>query len=104
MTETAPEKRWSSRSIPQEEEVMALAKDVNIRPELATLLIQRGINDFYAAKSFFRPNLNELHNPFLMKDMDKAVDRLTQAIEKGESIMVFGDYDEIGRASCRERV
>lgn len=92
-------KRWSSKEIPAEGEVLALAKALNIRAELATLLIQRGIKDYKAAKSFFRPSLEELHDPFLMKDMDKAVDRLSDAISEGEHIMVFGDYDVDGTTS-----
>lgn len=100
MSETATiAKRWSTKELPEETQVFELAKAVNIRTELATLLIQRGITDYREAKSFFRPSLNELHDPFLMKDMDKAVDRLSRAIAEGESIMVFGDYDVDGTTS-----
>lgn len=99
MTETVPDKRWTSRPIPEGLSVETLAKELNVRPELATLLIQREISDFDAAKAFFRPSLDDLHDPFLMKDMDKAVDRLSQALEEGESIMVFGDYDVDGTTS-----
>ena len=100
MNETASiAKRWSSKELPKEAQVLELAKAVNIRAELATLLIQRGISDFSEAKSFFRPSLKELHDPFLMKDMDKAVERLSQAISQEENIMVFGDYDVDGTTS-----
>lgn len=94
-TAAAP-KRWSLRPIPDEDQVLELAKALNIRAELASLLIQRGIDTFAKAKAFFRPSLDNLHDPFLMRDMDKAVERLSAAIAEGEHIMVFGDYDVDG--------
>ncbi len=71
----------------------------NIHPALSNLLIERGIDDFDKAKNFFRPKLENLHNPFLMKDMQKAVNRLQLAIDKNEKILVYGDYDVDGTTS-----
>ena len=85
-------------NIPQDQ-VQSLIQTLSIEPSLARLLAQRGIVDFQAAKSFFRPQLTDLHNPHAMKDMDKAVDVLTAARMKGESILVYGDYDVDGTTS-----
>ncbi|PJB14507.1 MAG: single-stranded-DNA-specific exonuclease RecJ, partial [Flavobacteriales bacterium CG_4_9_14_3_um_filter_32_8] len=71
----------------------------NLDATLTNILLQRGINTFDAAKSFFRPSLEEIHDPFLMKDMDKAVNRLQSAIENQEKILVYGDYDVDGTTS-----
>lgn len=90
------EKRWSLKPIPSPEKVAELADAINIRPELAALLVQRGITDFEDAKKFFRPSLENLHDPFLMKDMEKAVDRLMKAVAAKEHIMIYGDYDVDG--------
>ena len=73
-----------------------LAKELGISPILAQLLVQRGINTFDDARHFFRPDLNDLHDPFLMADMRKAVDRLTSAMQRNEKILVYGDYDVDG--------
>lgn len=73
-----------------------LAEELGIHPVLGNLLLQRGIKDSAAAKNFFRPQLHDLHDPFLMKDMDKAVKRLNKAIGKKERILVYGDYDVDG--------
>ena len=73
-----------------------LAEKIGMSPTLATLLIQRGIRTESAAKRFFRPMLNELIDPFLMNDMDVAVDRLNDAMGRKERIMVYGDYDVDG--------
>ncbi len=73
-----------------------LAKELGISPILAQLLVQRGINTFDDARRFFRPDLNDLHDPFLMADMRKAVDRLTLAMQRNEKILVYGDYDVDG--------
>jgi len=78
------------------ETIQKLAGELNIHPVLAQLLVQRGINTFDEAKHFFRPSLNDLHDPFLMKDMDKAVDRISNAILNKEKILVYGDYDVDG--------
>jgi len=78
------------------ETIQKLAGELNIHPILAQLLVQRGVNTFDEAKHFFRPSLNDLHDPFLMKDMDKAVERISNAILNKEKILVYGDYDVDG--------
>lgn len=88
--------RWTLPSKPEKEQVQKLQNELNVDEIIATLLIQRGITTYDQAKTFFRPSLNDLHNPYLMKDMDIAVMRIEKAIEKGENILVFGDYDVDG--------
>ena len=88
--------RWTLKPNPPEETVKHLAKALNVEDFVATLLVQRGITTFEEARAFFRPSLDNLHNPFLMKDMDKAVSRIETAIKNGENILVFGDYDVDG--------
>ena len=88
--------RWTLKPKPSEENVKQLASQLNVDELVATLLIQRGITTFEEARTFFRPSLDDLHNPYLMKDMDKAVDRIEKAIADGENILVFGDYDVDG--------
>lgn len=73
-----------------------LSASLNINRSLASILVQRGIHSFDQAKFFFRPSLDDLHDPFLMKDMDRAVDRLTEAIANEEKILIYGDYDVDG--------
>ncbi|MEN8223910.1 MAG: single-stranded-DNA-specific exonuclease RecJ [Bacteroidota bacterium] len=90
------EKRWVSKENGQEEVVARLAKELSINKYLSNLLVQRGIHSFDQAKSYFRPQLSDLHDPFIMKDMDKAIDRITAAVENGEKILVYGDYDVDG--------
>jgi single-stranded-DNA-specific exonuclease len=94
------EKRWLYVHAGEHQEVMekgrALAAQLNIPELLGKMLVRRGVDTFEKAREFFRPDLNSLHDPFLMKDMDKAVDRLVQAIENHESILVYGDYDVDG--------
>jgi len=77
----------------------ALQKELNINPLLCKLLCQRGIDTFQKAKDFFRPQLEHLHDPWLMKDMEKAVQRILSAIDEKEKILVFGDYDVDGTTS-----
>ncbi len=91
--------RWIYRPQPAPQQVKALAQALNVGEALAYLLVQRGIADFEAARDFFRPSLEKLHDPFLMKDMDKAVERLQEAIENEEKIMIYGDYDVDGTTS-----
>lgn len=79
--------------------ISSLSKELNIDPVISSMLVNRGIKTFNQAKDFFRPNLSQLHDPFLMKDMDLAVNRILKAIEGKESIMVFGDYDVDGTSS-----
>jgi len=90
------EKRWVFKEHGNDELVASLAKELSIDTYLSNLLVQRGIHTFDQAKSYFRPQLDDLHDPFLMKDMDKAIDRIMLAIEKGEKILVYGDYDVDG--------
>jgi single-stranded-DNA-specific exonuclease len=90
------EKRWKVKDKPNSQEIEKLAKELNIENVLATILLQRGIQSFEQAEAFFRPNLEKLHNPFLMKNMEKAVSRLSEAHEKQEKILLFGDYDVDG--------
>ena len=88
--------RWTIKPKPNSEKVNHLAQALNVETFVASLLIQRGIETFDQAKQFFRPSLQDLHNPYLMKDMDKAVARIEKAIENNENILVFGDYDVDG--------
>ena len=90
--------KWNYQPPSQEqtEAAKALAKETGISPMLCKLLLERGISSATEAKRFFRPQLMELHDPFLMKDMDKAVDRLNEAMGKKERILVYGDYDVDG--------
>lgn len=88
--------RWTLQSKPEKEQVQKLQNELNVDETIATLLIQRGITTYDQAKTFFRPTLNDLHNPYLMKDMDKAVTRIEKTIANGENILVFGDYDVDG--------
>lgn len=91
--------RWTLKPKPDSEKVEALKKALQVDDIVATLLLQRGIETYDAAKTFFRPSIKELHDPYLMKDMDKAVTRIEKAIEAGENIMVYGDYDVDGTTS-----
>lgn len=88
--------RWNPKSKPNHEKVQALQSALQVDEIIATLLVQRGIETFEQAKTFFRPTLADLHNPYLMKDMDKAVARIETAISNNENILVFGDYDVDG--------
>ena len=88
--------RWTIKSKPEKEKVQALQHALQVDENIATLLVQRGIETYEQAKTFFRPTLNDLHNPYLMKDMDKAVVRIEKAIANNENILVFGDYDVDG--------
>lgn len=88
--------RWTLKPKPEEEKINELAAALQVSKTIATLLLQRGISSFEEARQFFRPSLNDLHDPYLMKDMDKAVARLEKAIANEENILVFGDYDVDG--------
>ena len=90
------EKRWSIKSKADETIVNQLVSDLGIDKVLANMLAQRGITNYADAKKFFRPSLSDLHDPFLMMDMDKAIIRLEQAIKNREKILVYGDYDVDG--------
>jgi single-stranded-DNA-specific exonuclease len=91
--------RWTLKPKPEVSKVEELSKALQVDDIVATLLLQRGIETFEDAKTFFRPSFDELHDPFLMKDMDIAVNRIEKAIEQGENIMVYGDYDVDGTTS-----
>jgi len=91
--------RWTLKPQPDSITVNALSDKLGIGIPVAKLLVQRGIKSFEEAKIFFRPDLKDLHDPFLMKDMDKAVERIERAMENGENIMVYGDYDVDGTTS-----
>ena len=88
--------RWNLTSKPEKQKVQQLQNELQVDEIIATLLVQRGIESFDQARTFFRPTLNDLHDPHLMKDMDKAVTRIEKAIENQENILVFGDYDVDG--------
>ena len=88
--------RWTLKPKPSSGKVNTLATQLKVHELIATLLVQRGIETFEQARQFFRPSLDDLHNPYLMKDMDKAVARIESAIANGENILVFGDYDVDG--------
>ena len=88
--------RWTIKPIPEPHKVDHLSASLHVDRLVAHVLLQRGITDFDQAKGFFRPQLSDLHDPFLMKDMDMAVERIQNAIVNGENILVYGDYDVDG--------
>ena len=91
--------RWTLKPKPDSKKTANLATELGVDKAIAELLLQRGIESFEAAKTFFRPSWSDLHDPFLMKDMDKAVARIEQALKSNEQILVFGDYDVDGTSS-----
>lgn len=93
------EYKWMIRDKADLELVESLGKEINVNMTLANMLVNRKVNTFQIAKDYFRPDLDKLHDPFLMKDMDKAVERLQSAIQNEEKIMVYGDYDVDGTTS-----
>lgn len=90
------EKRWVVREPGNPTQAAALAAALGIPQVLASLLVQRGITSPDEAERFFSPRLSDLHDPFLMKDMEKAVERVDQAVKSGEKVMIYGDYDVDG--------
>ena len=90
------EREWRLRDSGDPENVAQLSAELGIDPVLASLLVTRGVHTFEEARSFFRPSLSALHDPFLMKDMDLAVARLEKAVASQEKILVYGDYDVDG--------
>lgn len=92
------QKRWNILQA-REEKITSLKDALKINPALCKILVQRGVDTFHKAKTYFRPQLSELHDPWLLKDMDKAVARILSAFEQGEKILVFGDYDVDGTTS-----
>lgn len=93
------EKRWVFKSAPEQEAIDSLSTSINVSKPIASILLQREVDSFEAAKNFFRPSLEMLHDPFLMKDMDKAVERVLSAFDSKEKILVYGDYDVDGTTS-----
>jgi single-stranded-DNA-specific exonuclease len=92
------EKRWNILQA-DATKVKALQESLKINPTLCRILLQRGVDTFDKARAYFRPRLSDTHDPFLMKDMDKALNRITTAFEQKEKILVFGDYDVDGTTS-----
>lgn len=90
------QKRWVLKEKPNNDVVMSLSRSLNISTLLASLLAQRGVASFDEARQFFRPKLTQLHDPFLMKDMDRAIYRIERALRNREKILVWGDYDVDG--------
>lgn len=88
--------RWTLNQNPAEEKVNELINSLSVDKTIAQLLVQRGVDSFEKARLFFRPSLEDLHNPYLMKDMDKAVERIEKAIQNNEKILIYGDYDVDG--------
>jgi len=93
------EKLWVVKSQGDTEIVGNLSKELGIDPHLSSLLVQRGVKTFEDARSFFRPTLEYLHDPFLMRDMDKAIDRMESALAHNEKILIYGDYDVDGTSA-----
>ena len=93
------EKRWVFKKQGDKEAIKTLQKDLGVNFHIANLLAQRGIATFDEAKAFFRPQLSDLHDPFLMMDMDKAIDRIETAITNKEKILIYGDYDVDGTSA-----
>ncbi len=92
-------KEWRIKKTADKDKINELSKILNIDKTLANLLLQRGIDNFDKAKKFFRANLNDLYDPFLMKDMDIAVERINKAIKNNEKVLIYGDYDVDGTTS-----
>ncbi|MBT7135097.1 MAG: single-stranded-DNA-specific exonuclease RecJ [Polaribacter sp.] len=88
--------RWTLKPQPEKEKVEKLAKELQVNSTIASILCQRNIETFEDAKNYFRPNLKQIHDPFLMKDMDVAVSRIETAITNNENILIYGDYDVDG--------
>ena len=92
--------RWILSNTSDEDTVEKLAQTINVTTTIARILVARGVRTFEQAKSFFRPSLADLHDPFLMHDMDRAVERSQRAIANGEPVAVYGDYDVDGTNSA----
>lgn len=93
------DKRWIFKKEPEPDQLAKLTEELGGDQVVARLLLNRGFNTFEEARKFFNPSLDDLHDPFLMKDLDRAVDRIQKAIEGNEKIMVYGDYDVDGTTS-----
>ena len=99
---TTAERQWVLKPAADPEKSARLATELGIDSVLAELLVQRGVETFEQARTFFRPRLEDLHDPFLMKDMDKAVERIHKAVRGGEHILVYGDYDVDGTTAVAQ--
>lgn len=93
------EKKWNIHQAGDEQHVASLKQALGVEDVIARLLVLRGIHTFEESKTFFRPSLDMLHDPFLMKDMDLAIDRIVKAIASNEKVLIFGDYDVDGTTS-----
>jgi len=93
-------KKWTLKDPPDKSSVLALADSLNISNVLAELLIQRNVTNFFEAKKYFRPDLEDIHDPYLMADMEKSATRVIDAITNNEKICVYGDYDVDGTCSA----
>ena len=91
--------RWIYNEMPEAELIEELSVAINVNKKIATILIQRGISTFEESKNFFRPSLDNLHNPFLMKDMEKSIERIMLAMSENEKVLIYGDYDVDGTTS-----
>ena len=98
------DRQWNLRPAADQDTVSRLSAELGVDRVLAELLVQRGVKTFDEARSFFRPSLDHLHDPFLMKDMDKAVDRIHTALQGKEKILVYGDYDVDGTTAVAQVV
>ncbi len=90
------ENRWRAKPLPNQEQVLQLSESIRVNPYISSILVQRGIDTYEKAEKFFRPKLEDLHNPFEMKDMDVAIKRIQTAVTNQEGILVYGDYDVDG--------
>ena len=90
------QKKWILKEQVEAEKIDKLAEEAGISKPVANLLLQRGIADEESVRKFFKPELQQLYNPFLMKDMDKAVARLESAIVERDNVLIYGDYDVDG--------
>ena len=93
------QKFWKLKNQVDQNDLKHLSASLNVDMSISNLLVQRGIKTYSEARSFFRPKLSDLHDPFLMKDMDKAVNRIKKAIDNDERVLVYGDYDVDGTTS-----
>jgi single-stranded-DNA-specific exonuclease len=90
------QKQWRAKPEPDKKTVEALAASINVNKVLSGILVQRGIDDFEKARNFFRPQYGHMHDPYLMKGMTKAVERIDEALAKNQKILIYGDYDVDG--------
>ena len=95
-----PTYEWQFAPQVEDADFTKIAKKSGLGPEVARLLFERGIQDEESLKKFLEPSLEDLHDPYLLHDMDKAVERIRQAIEEGENILIYGDYDADGMTSA----